>query len=106
MQTVQIQTKSNQEAQLLVPNPKVADFVVDTGVKESQDQEYLARRDMDEESTTQNFMNIAKQGKLSPRHIEQGKSAAKEKKRNNKEQPIVATGGVKTRRGLSKNQNL
>nr|XP_016509082.1 PREDICTED: uncharacterized protein LOC107826604 [Nicotiana tabacum] len=38
-------------------------------------------RDMDEESTARNFMNVARQGDLSPREIEKGKSAGRGKKK-------------------------
>ncbi|XP_019240885.1 PREDICTED: uncharacterized protein LOC109220870 [Nicotiana attenuata] len=62
--------------------------------------------DMDEESTAQNFLNIARQGDLSPRQIDQVKSAAKGKRKQTKEASTVPTGGVQTRRTLSKNQNL
>lgn len=42
-------------------------------------------RDMDEESTTQNFQKVARQGDLFPRHSERGKSVEKGRKKQHKD---------------------
>ncbi|XP_070022141.1 uncharacterized protein [Nicotiana sylvestris] len=69
--------------------------------KEVEDKDARAGQDLDEESTTQNFQNVARQGDLSPRIVEKAKSAAKERKKHQKENPTVPAGGVQTRRNLS-----
>ncbi|XP_070013760.1 uncharacterized protein [Nicotiana sylvestris] len=60
------------------PDPQAAEqgteksgLMVTANTKEIEGQSNQANRDLDEESTTQNFLNVAKQGDLSPRHIEQ-----------------------------------
>lgn len=58
--------------------------------------------DMDEESTTQNFMHIARQGDLSPRVIDKVKSAGRGKKKQQNENTKVPGSGVQTRRVVSK----
>lgn len=63
-------------------------------------------RDIDEESTAQNFLNVAKKGDLSPRLIEIVKSATKGRKKQSKETSTVPASGVQTRRTQSKSQNL
>lgn len=46
-------------------------------------------KDLDEESTAQNIINVARQGDISPRHIEKGKSAAKGNKKQVKDNPVL-----------------
>ncbi|XP_019253806.1 PREDICTED: uncharacterized protein LOC109232489 [Nicotiana attenuata] len=57
---------------------------------------------MDQESTTQNFINVARRGDLSPRQMEKVKSAAKGRKKQQKENMAAPTAGVQTRRTLTK----
>ncbi|XP_019232504.1 PREDICTED: uncharacterized protein LOC109213198 [Nicotiana attenuata] len=47
---------------------------------------------MDEESTAQNFINVAKQGDLSPRHMEQAKSTLKGRRKQAKETSTAPAG--------------
>lgn len=75
--------------------------------QEAKEVEFLTTaqgKDLDKESTTQNFLNVARQGDLSPRHMEQGKSAAKGRKKQGKD-PSTTTAGVQTRRALTKSSN-
>ncbi|XP_019232974.1 PREDICTED: uncharacterized protein LOC109213617 [Nicotiana attenuata] len=44
-------------------------------------------KDLDEESTTQNFKRVASQGDLSPRHMDTGRSVGRGKKKNQRENP-------------------
>lgn len=60
---------------------------------------------MDQESTVQNFFYVARQGDLSPRHMGKVKSAAKGRKKQQKDNTTVHTGGVQTRRTLTKSNN-
>ncbi|XP_019257603.1 PREDICTED: uncharacterized protein LOC109235805 [Nicotiana attenuata] len=62
-------------------------------------------RDLDAESTCQNFRNIAKQGDLSPRYLDKGKSVGRGKKGQPKENVQSVVPGVQTRRTLSKSNN-
>lgn len=63
-------------------------------------------RDMDKESTTQNFQKVARQGDLSPRHSECGKLVGKGRKKQYKDVTNVQPAGVQTRRTISKSNNL
>lgn len=58
--------------------------------------------DYDDESIAQNFRNVARQGDLSPRHLEKVKSAAKGKKKAPKDTSSLPSNGVQTRRTLNK----
>ncbi|XP_070004804.1 uncharacterized protein [Nicotiana sylvestris] len=60
---------------------------------------------MDQESTTQHLMNAARQGDLSPTQVEKAKSAAKGKKKQQKDNFAVPKAGVHTRRTLTKSNN-
>ncbi|XP_009803099.2 uncharacterized protein [Nicotiana sylvestris] len=73
------------------------DIVTSKEAVEAHDQvnhEELKGRDMDEESTAQKFLNVVKQGDLSPRLIELVKSATKGKKKQSKETSIVPFIGI------------
>ncbi|XP_070004263.1 uncharacterized protein [Nicotiana sylvestris] len=61
--------------------------------------------DMDQESTTQHLMNAARQGDLSPTQVEKAKSAAKGKKKQQKDNFVAPKVGVHTRRTLTKSNN-
>lgn len=63
-------------------------------------------KDLDEESTTQNFLNVAKRGDISPRLIEKVKSAAKGRRKQFKDTPAILFTGVQTRRAITKSNNL
>lgn len=71
----------------------------------AEEEVFKIGHDMDQEYTNQNFQNIARQGDLSPRQIEKAKSAAKGKKKQHKESNTAPTGGVQTRRTLTKSLN-
>ncbi|XP_070017818.1 uncharacterized protein [Nicotiana sylvestris] len=74
---------TNQEKDAELTN-QAYDVVTSKEAIEAHDQVGHAEhkgRDMDEESTTQNFLNVAKQGDLSPRLIDIVKSATKGKKK-------------------------
>nr|XP_009768841.1 PREDICTED: uncharacterized protein LOC104219801 [Nicotiana sylvestris] len=75
---------------------QVEDIVTSKEAVEAHDQvnhAELKGRDMDEEYTAHNFLNVSKQGDLSPRHIELEKSAAKGKKKQSKETFTVPISG-------------
>lgn len=59
-------------------------------------------RDLDEESTCQNFKNVARQADISPRHMDQGKSAGSGNKKLVREVPSILPFGVKTRMNACK----
>lgn len=63
-------------------------------------------KDLDEESTAQNFMNVARQGDLSPRLIAKGKSTGKCRKKQQKDITNIQPTGVQTRRNISKSNVL
>ncbi|XP_075100498.1 uncharacterized protein LOC142176491 [Nicotiana tabacum] len=60
---------------------------------------------MDHESTTQHLMNATRQGDLSPTQVEKAKSAAKGKKKQQKDNFAALKPGVHTRRTLTKSNN-
>lgn len=62
-------------------------------------------KDLDEESTTQNFLNVAKRGDISPRLIEKVKSAAKGRRKQLKDTPAIPFTGVQTRKAITKSNN-
>lgn len=66
----------------------------------------ITGKDLDEKSTAQNFINVARQGDISPRQMEKGKAAAKGKKKKVKDNPSGPTTLVQTRRTLTKPNNL
>ncbi|XP_019246470.1 PREDICTED: uncharacterized protein DDB_G0290685-like [Nicotiana attenuata] len=107
LNSAQLQTSNMQSDQDVLPISQ-ANIVVPQRTMEVEEQLGHAKktgRDMDEESSIQNILNVAKQGDLSPRHIEQVKSAAKGRRKQTKETSNATVGGVQTRRTLSKNQN-
>lgn len=62
-------------------------------------------RDLDEETSAQNFLNVAKQADLSPRLIDKGRSTCRGKKKQPKETPSTIPARVQTRRTVSKSHN-
>lgn len=71
-----------------------------------EENQYEGRgKDFDEESTTQNFMNMARQGDLSPRHMDKVKSVGKGRKKQQKESSSIRNTGVETRRSITKSNN-
>lgn len=101
----QLQTKQNNGEQTVITIQKNTNIVAVEGAKEIEFNADHVGKVMDEESIAHNFLNIAKQGDLSPRHIEKVKSAAKGRKKQIKESSTSPTGGVQTRRTLTKSQN-
>nr|XP_009759677.1 PREDICTED: uncharacterized protein LOC104212169 [Nicotiana sylvestris] len=88
--------------------PKKNAFGVTSGGKEDNEEGEEPGRsgyDMDQESTTQHLMNAARQGDLSPTKVEKAKSAAKGKKKQQKDNLAVPKPGVHTRRMLTKSNN-
>lgn len=73
--------------------------------KELEEKLTTSGKDLDEESIAQNFQIIAKQGDLSPRVFDKGKSAGRGKKKQQKDTSIGQKGGIQTRRNLSKSHN-
>ncbi|XP_070010873.1 uncharacterized protein [Nicotiana sylvestris] len=61
--------------------------------------------DMDQESTTQHLMNAARKGDLSPTQVNKAKSAAKGKKKQQKDNLAAPKSGMHTRRTLTKSNN-
>lgn len=72
---------------------------------EDEDSQMGKGKDLDAESTTQNFMHVTRQGNISPRPMDKGRSAGRGKKRQTKEAPSVQAPGVQTRRTISKSIN-
>ncbi|XP_019231592.1 PREDICTED: uncharacterized protein LOC109212408 [Nicotiana attenuata] len=66
--------------------------------KDMEDDTSSKGRDLDAESTCQNFRNVARQGDISPRFMEKGKSAGRGRKKQVEEVPNVQPTGVQTRR--------
>lgn len=100
-----LQNKENVREQAVISTQKNSNIVTAEGDKEVGVQADHAVKDLDEESTAQNCLNVAKQGDLSPRHIEKVKSAVKGRKKQVKEIFSSTTGGVQTRRTLNKSHN-
>ncbi|XP_059289380.1 uncharacterized protein LOC132042890 [Lycium ferocissimum] len=90
--------KSNIPAQIVAST--VALPVVAHGAKSGEEIKEFIGIDRDEESTAQNFHNVAREGDLSPRQIEKGKSGGKQRKKHQNNSAHVS--GVQTRRTLSK----
>lgn len=105
LKPTQLQNKKNRGEQTVISIPKNSNIMASLGDKEVAVRSEHAAKDMDDESTAQNFLNIAKQGDLSPRHIDQVKSDAKGRKKQVKETSTAPTGGVQMRRTLTKSQN-
>ncbi|KAM3376682.1 hypothetical protein P3S68_015397 [Capsicum galapagoense] len=96
-QNRQNNTKESQ-GQLVAPNVAVP-VVAQSAWPGDEDNEFTGI-DRDEESTAQNFQNISREGNLSPRQIEKGKSGGKQrKKQRDSSEP---TSGMQTRRSASK----
>lgn len=94
-------TKENENSSLILKDAKTNIFAQthtdgDTAFLEAKG------KDLDQESTTQNILNIARKGDLSPRHIEKGKSTGKGKKKQLKDTHILQPASVQTRRTISK----
>lgn len=71
----------------------------------ANDEVERASRDIDQESTVQNFQSVARLGDLSPRYLEKAKSIAKGRKKQQKDNTTAPTGGVQTMRTLTKSIN-
>lgn len=76
-------------AKILIPKPTKNQIAAAEQQKKMEDNTGGKGRDLDVESTSQNFMNIARQGDLSPKHIEKGKSVGRGRKKQVKEIPNV-----------------
>lgn len=57
------------------------------GTKEDEAKFGDNQENLDEQSTAKNFLNVARQGDLSPRHIEKGKSTIKGRNKHLKDNP-------------------
>lgn len=73
--------------------------------KDMEDDTTSKGKDLDAESTCQNFRNVARQGDISPRFMEKGKSVGRGRKKHAKEVPSVQPLGVQTMRLVSKSIN-
>lgn len=89
----------------VVPKPVKTQLTKQTAALEEEDNVEGKGKDMDEESITHNFRKVARQGDLSPRHLDKAKSTGKDRKKQQKEISIVSNIGVQTRRTLSKSTN-
>lgn len=87
----------------LIPKPVKSQLVNQV---EHDGDRAIGGKDMDEESTAQNLLNIARQGDLSPRQIEKGKSTGKGRKKQQKESNNIQPAGVQTRGTTSKSNLL
>lgn len=72
---------------------------------EDDDQHARGGKDLYEESTAQNFRNAARQGDISPRFVEKGKSIGKSRRKQAKETSSGILAGVQTKRTVSKSIN-
>lgn len=63
-------------------------------------------KDLDEKSTAQNFINVARQGDLSPRQVDKGRSNDKGRKKQQKYSTYMQRTGVQTRRTMTKSNLL
>nr|XP_009587917.1 uncharacterized protein LOC104085557 [Nicotiana tomentosiformis] len=102
---VQLQNKNNDGEQAMTTTQENTGVVATEGAKKLEVLADHANKDLDEDSTPQNFLNVARQGDLSPRHIEKVKSVAKGRKKQIKKTSTVLTGGEQTRRTLTESQN-
>nr|XP_016466379.1 PREDICTED: uncharacterized protein LOC107789125 [Nicotiana tabacum] len=88
--------------------PKKNAFGATSGGKEDNEEEEEPGKsgyDMDQESTTQHLMIAARKGDLSPMQVEKAKSAAKGKKKQQKDNFAAPKAGVHTRRTMTKSSN-
>ncbi|XP_070032135.1 uncharacterized protein [Nicotiana tomentosiformis] len=84
LESTQLKLQKKGEEQAMVPKLQKPNTVDALGVNDANDVDEEVDRtckDLDQESTAQNFLNVARQGDLSPRHIEKAKSAAKGRKK-------------------------
>lgn len=102
LEIVQLKLQKKIEEHAMAPKPRKSNIVAALGDNDVDDQVDRLGKDLDAKSTTQNFLNVAKQGDLSPRHIDKVKTTAKGRKKQPKDITDVPTGGVQTRRTLTK----
>ncbi|XP_070022454.1 uncharacterized protein [Nicotiana sylvestris] len=102
----QVQLLKRGEEKALVPK-KSAFGATSAGKEDNEEGEEPGKTgyDMDQESTTQHLMNAARKGDLSPTQVEKAKSAAKGKKKQQKDNFTAPKAGVHTRRTLTKSNN-
>uniref|UniRef100_A0A1S4D499 Homeobox protein 9-like n=1 Tax=Nicotiana tabacum TaxID=4097 RepID=A0A1S4D499_TOBAC len=102
----EVQLLKRGEEKALVPK-KNAFGATSAGTEDNEEEEEPGKTgyDMDQESTTQHFMNAARKGDLSPTQVEKAKSAAKGKKKQQKDNFAAPKAGVHTRRTLTKSNN-
>ncbi|XP_070002839.1 uncharacterized protein [Nicotiana sylvestris] len=106
MEKNQLQLLKRGEEKALVPKRNA--FAATSGSKEDNEEREEPGKsgyDMDQESITQHLMNAARQGDLSPAQVDKAKSAAKGKKKQQKDNHAVPKAGVHTRRTLTKSNN-
>ncbi|XP_070004386.1 uncharacterized protein [Nicotiana sylvestris] len=102
----QLQLLKRGEEKALVPKKNA--FGATSGGKEDNEEGEEPGKtgyDMDQESTTQHLMNAARKGDLSPTQVEKAKSAAKGKKKQQKDNFAAPKSGMHTRRTLTKSNN-
>ncbi|XP_070015513.1 uncharacterized protein [Nicotiana sylvestris] len=102
----QMQLLKRGEEKALVPKKNA--FGATSGGKEDNEEGEEPGKsgyDMDQESTTQHLMNAARKGDLSPTQVEKAKSAAKGKKKHQKDNFAAPKAGMHTRRMLTKSNN-
>lgn len=88
----------------MIPKQKKSNKQIVVDVVDQGAEEHIERlgNDFDEESITQNFRNVARQGNLSPRHMEKVKSAVKGRKKVAKDNSSLPSTRVQTRTTLTK----
>lgn len=89
-----VTTKASQNTQekvnsFLVQKPVKTHIVTHLQQGEVHGNLEVQGKDLDEEYTIQNFINIARQGDISPRQIEKGKSTGKGRKKQQKDTHIL-----------------
>ncbi|XP_070014294.1 uncharacterized protein [Nicotiana sylvestris] len=102
----QLQLLKRGEEKALVPKKNA--FGATSGGKEDNEEgeeHGKSGYDMDQESTTQHLMIAARKGDLSPTQVEKAKSAAKGKKKQQKDNFAAPKTGVHTRRTMTKSSN-
>lgn len=89
----------------LIPKPIKNQLVPNENNGEDTEKLRGAGKDMDEESTTQNFQNVTRKGDLSPRHVDRRKSVGQGRKKQHKNTANIQPSGVQIRRTISKSNN-
>lgn len=89
----------------LIPKPIKNQMITQEHNDDEEQNQRAKGRNLDEKSTVQNFMHVARQDDISPRQMEKGKSAGKGKRKQANDTPSLQAPGVQTRRTVYKSSN-